>query len=223
MQRAQLRPFASPLFLAIALVGCGGGGGGTYNAPPAAINVNFSAPAMATAISYGQALAVTWSSANATSCTASASGAAAGTFTGNQPVTGTQTIVPAGPGSYTYMLMCSGPAGSMTASTPTVTVNPSILASLASVNPTTIGPTGSATDPTQGYNPYGLTIAPATAGLITAGDLVVCNFNQGGNANQGTGMNIVGLHPSAGSTPYSIAQSASLLGCSALMMLPDDS
>jgi hypothetical protein len=43
-----------------------------------------------------------------------------------------------------------------------------------------IDPTGSAT------NPYGLVIAPASAGPITAGDLVACNFNNGPNTVQGS-------------------------------------
>jgi len=96
-------------------------------------------------------------------------------------------------------------------------------------NSLTIDPTGSAT------NPYGLVIAPVSAGLMTAGDLVACNFNNGPNTvvgspagnTQGQGTTVVGLHPvassNAGGNPYHIAQSASLLGCSALSMFPDDS
>jgi hypothetical protein len=98
-------------------------------------------------------------------------------------------------------------------------------------NSTAIDPTGSST------NPYGLVIAPVTAGLITAGDLVVCNFNNGPNTvagrpapnTQGQGTTVVGLHPVASAAdagvanPYHIAQSASLLGCSSLSMFPDSS
>jgi hypothetical protein len=96
------------------------------------------------------------------------------------------------------------------------------------VNNPGIDPNGSAT------NPYGLAIAPASAGLISAGDLVVCNFNNGPNgvdgglppSTQGQGTTVVGLHPMAsandGGVPYHIAQSASLLGCSALSMFSDD-
>jgi hypothetical protein len=96
-------------------------------------------------------------------------------------------------------------------------------------NDPTIDPTGS------GTNPYGLVIAPVAAGLIAAGDLVVCNFNNGPNTvkgspapnTQGQGTTVVGLHPAAsadaGANPYHIAQSTSLLGCSALSMFPDDS
>ena len=83
---------------------------------------------------------------------------------------------------------------------------------------------GSTIDPVSAdYNPYGLTIAPATAGLITQGDLVVCNFNAGMQTQQGTGTTVVGLHPTAGAMPYRIAQSADLQGCNALTMLPDNS
>jgi hypothetical protein len=97
------------------------------------------------------------------------------------------------------------------------------------VNNPTIDPNGSSA------NPYGLALAPVTAGPITAGDLVVCNFNNGPNTvdggnppnTQGQGTTVVGLHPEAnpdgGETPYHIAQSASLLGCSALSVFPDDS
>jgi hypothetical protein len=61
------------------------------------------------------------------------------------------------------------------------------------------------------------------AGLITAGDLIVCNFNDGATNTQGQGTTITGLHPTPGSTPYRIALSPELLGCNALTMLPDDS
>ena len=98
------------------------------------------------------------------------------------------------------------------------------------INDPAIDPTGS------GANPYGLAIAPISAGLITAGDLVVCNFNNGPNMldagsllpnTQGQGTTLVGLHPVAsantGGMPYHIAQSKSLLGCSSLSTFADSS
>jgi hypothetical protein len=100
----------------------------------------------------------------------------------------------------------------------------------------TIDPSNNlAIDPSgSGTNPYGLAIAPITAGLITAGDLVICNFNNGPNNvpgrppgnTQGQGTTLVGLHtstPAVDPKPYHIAQSKSLLGCSTLSMFPDDS
>jgi hypothetical protein len=121
----------------------------------------------------------------------------------------------------TYTLMCSGAGGTASATTATVTVGPSILSTLSVAGITEIGST---IDPVEmGGNPYGLAIAPATTGLITAGDLVVCNFNDGATNTQGLGTTIVGLHPTAGATPYRIAQSSQLQGCNALAMLPDDS
>jgi hypothetical protein len=136
-------------------------------------------------------------------------------------MSGSQTAVPTAPGSYTYTLNCSGSGGTESASA-SVTVTPNLLTALA---PTGVIPTvGTTVDPMNGdQNPYGLVIAPATAGLITQGDLVVCNFNDGPTNTQGLGTTIVGLHPGTGSTPYRIAQSADLLGCNALTMLPDDS
>ena len=69
-------------------------------------------------------------------------------------------------------------------------------------------------------NPYGLTIAPITAGLETAGDLIVCNFNDAANV-QGNGTTIEDINPTPGSIPKRIAQAASLQGCNAVAMAPN--
>jgi hypothetical protein len=211
--------FTSGLFVS-ALVGCGGGHGG-YGSMMPAPTVSFSQPAAAATINFGQALTLAWTSTYTTSCTATTSSAAGGTFTGTPMLSGNQTVVPTAAGTYTYTLSCTGSGGTKSASA-NVTVTPNLLAALA---PTGAIPTvGSTIDPTNGdLNPYGLVVAPATAGLITKGDLVVCNFNDGPTNTQGKGTTIIGLHPAAGSKPYRIAQSADLLGCNALTMLPDDS
>jgi hypothetical protein len=216
--------------LASILAACGGSDGSGYMTPvtPAAPapTVSFSQPTLASSINYGQSVTLTWASTNATSCMASASNAAGGAFTGTQPLSGTLAVVPTAPGSYTYTLSCSGSGGNQSFTTPTLTVNPNIL---STVVPTGAIPTvGSTIDPINGdQNPYGLAIAPATAGLITKGDLIVCNFNNGNTGptpnTQGQGTTIVGLHPAAGSAPYRIAQSTDLQGCNALTMLADDS
>ncbi len=129
-------------------------------------------------------------------------------------------------------MACSNSAGSIASGAPIL--SSSTIATIGSTidpnNDPAIDPTGS------GTNPYGLVIAPVSAGLISAGDLVVCNFNNGPNTvkgspapnTQGQGTTVVGLQPAAsadagGAGPYHIAQSASLLGCSALSMFPDDS
>jgi hypothetical protein len=110
-------------------------------------------------------------------------------------------------------------AGSMTNTTTNTTISGPILSTLKP--PTTIGST---LDPMeQGGNPYGLTVAMVTAGIMTAGDLIACNFNDGATNTQGLGTTVIGLHPTAGSTPYRIAQSANLLGCSSVTSLPDGS
>ena len=85
------------------------------------------------------------------------------------------TVAPTGTGTVTYTLMCTGPGGSASASTSSVTINPSILSTLSVAGITQIGST---IDPTEkGGNPYGLAIAPITAGLITAGDLPLGDHN----------------------------------------------
>src|ERR1019366_6477751 len=112
-----------------------------------------------------------------------------------------------------------GSGGGMTNTPTNVTISGAILPTLGSM--TTIGST---LDPTEnGGNPYGLTVATATAGLITMGDLIVCNFNDGATNTQGLGTTVIGLQPAAGSQPYRIAQSPALQGCNSLTLLPDDS
>jgi hypothetical protein len=219
--------------LAGLLAGCGGdgggGSGGAYGSSMPAPTVSFSQPGASTTINLGQSVNLAWTSAYSTSCTAATSSSSGGAFSGTQMTSGAQMVVPTASGSYTYTLSCTGTGGNMSASA-AVTVAPNLLSALT---PTGAIPTiGSTVDPINGdQNPYGLTIAPATAGLITKGDLVVCNFNNAtdnattppsGNV-QGTGTTIIGLHPTVGATPYRIAQSADLQGCNALAMLPDDS
>lgn len=192
-----------------------GGGGGGYGSKPV---VSITGPAV-TAINLGQRVKLQWTSTYATSCTASNSGSGAGTFSGNISTNGSAMVAPTVMGSYTYTVTCTGSAGDTAATSPAIAVGPSILSTLTTT--TTIGST---LDPIEnGGNPYGLAIAPVSAGLITAGDLIVCNFNDGATNTQGLGTTIVGLHPTAGATPYRIAQSAQLQGCAALAMLPDDS
>jgi hypothetical protein len=187
--------------------------------PSAAPTVSVSAPAAAVTINFGQAITVSWSSMNATSCMASTSSAGAGAFSGSQAVSGSMMVAPTAAGSYTYSLNCAGAGGNQTATSAMVTVNPSILSLLAAAPITTIGPVtaGNGDD-----NPYGLALAPASAGLITQGDLIVCNFNDV-TQTEGNGTTLIGLHPQAGATPYPIAQSSMLAGCNALALLADDS
>lgn len=68
-------------------------------------------------------------------------------------------------------------------------------------------------------NPYGLAIAPLTVGTMTAGDLVVCNFNSAAGTS-GAGTTIEDIKPVAGSKPVRIAQGADLAGCNSLAINP---
>lgn len=78
-----------------------------------------------------------------------------------------------------------------------------------------IGSTG------PGLNPYGLDIAWTSTGLIKAGDLLACNFNDAATNTQGLGTTLVALHPNTSAAPIPIADSPLLLGCSSLAALPD--
>ncbi len=84
---------------------------------------------------------------------------------------------------------------------------------IGSLKITTIGST---VDPQNGDgNPYGLAIAPISAGAMTAGDLIICNFNDSANV-QGNGTTIEILHPTPGSAPKRLVQDANLMGCAAV-------
>lgn len=222
-----------PFVSAFLLAGCGGGMGGYSNGGgsmsmggygsqmPPQPSVMFSSPSQASTIHMGQAVKLAWTSTNATSCSASASSDISGAFSGSQSVSGSATVAPGGTGTVTYTLSCMGSGGTGSATTAAVTVLPSILSMLSPSSITTIGST---VDPIEhGDNPYGLAIAPVSAGLVTAGDLIVCNFNDGATNTQGKGTTIVGLHPAPGATPYRIAQASSLQGCNSLTTLPDGS
>jgi hypothetical protein len=222
----------APWLAASLLIGCGGGMGGSGygGSMPPAPSVNFMTPTSALTINLGQGVSLSWTSANVSSCTASTSNAMAGNFSGSQSLSGSMIVAPTAAGSTTYTLMCSGSmGGTASATTATVTVNPSILSTLSVANVVTIGPTLDPSANMFGGNPYGLAVAPSSAGLITAGDLIVCNFNSGALGTQGSGTTIVGLHaPAPGAAPaaqlpYMIANDPQLAGCNALAMLPDDS
>lgn len=214
------------------LAGCGGGGYGSGNGNgmggggyggggnPPMPTVMFSSPAQAATIHLGQGVKLAWTSSNATTCSASTSSDIGGTFSGSQPANGSMTVAPVGTGTVTYMLSCTGTGGTMSATSPAVTVQPSILSMLS---PSKITAIGSTVDPVnQDSNPYGLAIATVTSGAVTMGDLIVCNFSDTGGT-EGAGTTIVSLHPTPGAMPQRIAQSASLQGCNALAVLPDGS
>jgi hypothetical protein len=127
-------------------------------------------------------------------------------------------------GAAAIVAACSGGGSSQMSSTPpmqgrTVPLSDgssSVLATLT--NEQTIGSTSPSTP--ADVNPYGLDIEKATNGKISAGDLVVCDFNNPGNV-QGTGTEIVALHPTVGSTPTLIAKSNTLAGCNAVATAPN--
>ncbi len=114
----------------------------------------------------------------------------------------------------------SGMMNSMTTTTTTTTTTPpSVIGQLA-----TMTKIGSTVDVGTGAgagdtNPYGLAIAPITAGSMTAGDLIVCNFNNA-SGMAGAGTTIEDIKPVAGSKPVRIAQAADLAGCNSLAINP---
>src|SRR5579884_34185 len=128
---------------------------------------------------------------------------------------------------------CSGGGGQMPASNPAVppmsadrSANSAVTAvvhdtSVSVLNSLTHQRTiGSTIDPVTGQgNPYGLDIAKVSSGKISAGDLVVCNFNNlAGTEGQGT--SIIALHPVVCAATRHIVNNEELKGCTALAMSP---
>jgi hypothetical protein len=75
---------------------------------------------------------------------------------------------------------------------------------------------GSTVDPTNGDKaPHGLTIAGASTGSLTKGQLVTCNFSNKSNA-AGQGTTVEVLDAKAGSKPTQFAQNAAFKGCAAI-------
>ncbi len=116
---------------------------------------------------------------------------------------------------------CGG-GGSSVARPNSSAVSGAPLGSIATfTNLTTIGSTVDVgTGPGAGdNNPYGLAIAPVTAGLVTAGDLIVCNFNSSATSGaQGRGTTIEDIKPMPGSVPVRLAQDPALAGCDAIAL-----
>jgi hypothetical protein len=75
--------------------------------PPSAPLLTLAQGTLATA---GQSTTLSWLAVNSTSCTAS------GSWSGAKPPTGTQTVMPAADGTYTYTLTCTSAAGSQSGS-----------------------------------------------------------------------------------------------------------
>ena len=73
------------------------------------------------AVKVGENANLTWSATNATSCTGS------GSWNGNQPTSGSQSLTTTAPGANAYTLLCTGPGGSA-ANTATLDVNPAPVA-----------------------------------------------------------------------------------------------
>ncbi|MFZ0580204.1 MAG: hypothetical protein WAN72_19000 [Candidatus Acidiferrales bacterium] len=68
------------------------------------------------------------------------------------------------------------------------------------------------TVPSNGdVNPYGIVRVPRTTGRLTAGDILISNFNGSGNL-QGTGITIVEIAPSGGLTVFAQINAATLPG-----------
>lgn len=103
--------------LAASLGGCGGGSNSNSSSnsnpdpDPIGDPPTLSITATPLFVGVNQSSTLIWSSANATDCSAS------GAWSGAKPAAGTMTVSHAEPGSYSYILTCTGPGGSWTSGT----------------------------------------------------------------------------------------------------------
>src|SRR5690348_5299272 len=94
------------------LGGCGGGGSAPQSPTAPPVTTISLAPS---SVTTGQSSVLTWSSTGASECSAS------GAWTGSVATSGTQNVSQATPGSYSYVVTCSG-AGGSTANSAALTV-----------------------------------------------------------------------------------------------------
>jgi len=137
---------------AILVTGCGGGGGGMGGQKVPTVSLT----AQPTSVVLGKSATLTWSSSTGTTCSAS------GAWSGNEPVSGTQSVTPGATGTLTYTLSCTGGAysGSGQASA-TVTVTPPSAFSATSLTADTAG-TGALVTDANLLNAWGVAFGPTS-------------------------------------------------------------
>jgi len=85
-------------------------------APPPSVSIGV----VPTTVTLGTAAQLTWSSANASSCVAS------NAWNGTEATSGTQSVNPTTPGTYTYVLTCTGTSGATASAQAVLVVNPAV-------------------------------------------------------------------------------------------------
>ena len=98
---------------------------------------------------------------------------------------------------------CSSSSTTSTSSTPaTASAKPAAAAAPSFLSQLRTGSKIASTVPAKGdVNPYGIAVVPASAGRLTAGNILVSNFNDKANV-QGTGTTIVQVSPAGQTTLF---------------------
>ncbi|HEV3033213.1 MAG TPA: hypothetical protein VGX72_00355 [Solirubrobacteraceae bacterium] len=114
-------------------------------------------------------------------------------------------------------LVVAGCGSSSNSTSSSATTNAPAPAATTSANSDFLAPlktvsTVTSTVPANGdINPYGLVLVPTSTGKLTAGDLLVSNFNDTAN-NQGTGTTIMQISPTGKQSLFSTVNASSLPG-----------
>ena len=109
------------------MASCGGSARGGGDSTPTPTPTPTPAPTVTIAVSptsivAGDSATVTWATTNATACTAS------GAWSGTQTCSGSASVSPTAPGTYTYALAVVGPGGNATASATLTVRGPGVAA-----------------------------------------------------------------------------------------------
>jgi hypothetical protein len=114
-------------------------------------------------------------------------------------------------------LVVAGCGSSSNSTSSSATTNGPVPAATTSASSAFLAPlktvsTVASTVPASGdINPYGLVLVPTSTGKLTAGDLLVSNFNDKAN-NQGTGTTIMQISPAGKPSLFSTISASSLPG-----------
>jgi hypothetical protein len=103
-------------------------------------------------------------------------------------------------------------SSSATASAPAASAAAATAANSSFLTPLKTTSTVASTVPGNGdVNPYGIVLVPASTGKLTAGDLLISNFNDKAN-NQGTGTTIMQISPAGRQSLFATITASSLPG-----------
>jgi len=181
------------------LSACGGGGGGGGVTNPGGGNPTATISVSPASINVGQTATLSWSSTNADFCEGR------NAWTGSEALSGTMTVTPVGPGTFTYKLVCSDfkGNGNQASATATLSVGGGTAYGLKGLVSDTAGGGGTTVD-RHLVNPWGIAVGATTpVWVANNGDQSSTLYDGTGTPYPTTGALTVHLPASATGTAFS--------------------